>query len=55
VRVDRTTDGETLITASPDMSVRAWDAVTGKQIKKMAEHSSFVNCCCPVCSLNKIK
>jgi len=42
-----TTDGETLITASPDMSVRAWDAVTGKQIKKMAEHSSFVNSCCP--------
>eukprot|EP00959_Pyramimonas_sp_CCMP1952_P266338 5568223-Pyramimonas_sp.AAC.1 len=46
--VDRTTDGDTLITASPDTTVRAWDAHTGKQIKKMAEHSSFVNSCCPV-------
>ncbi|KAL9659439.1 hypothetical protein QQ045_024245 [Rhodiola kirilowii] len=42
-----TTDGSQIISASPDKSLRAWDAETGKQIKKMAEHSSFVNSCCP--------
>ncbi|KAJ6291445.1 hypothetical protein OIU76_023505 [Salix suchowensis] len=42
-----TTDGSQIITASPDKTVRAWDVETGKQIKKMAEHSSFVNSCCP--------
>uniref|UniRef100_A0A803LYG3 Reverse transcriptase/retrotransposon-derived protein RNase H-like domain-containing protein n=1 Tax=Chenopodium quinoa TaxID=63459 RepID=A0A803LYG3_CHEQI len=36
-----TTDGTQLVSASPDKTVRAWDAETGKQIKKMAEHSSF--------------
>ncbi|CAI9108526.1 OLC1v1008143C1 [Oldenlandia corymbosa var. corymbosa] len=41
--VQWTTDGLTIISASPDKTLRAWDAETGKQIKKMAEHSSFVN------------
>ncbi|XP_015071049.1 U5 small nuclear ribonucleoprotein 40 kDa protein isoform X1 [Solanum pennellii] len=45
--VQWTTDGSTIISASPDKTVRAWDVETGKQIKKMAEHSSFVNSCCP--------
>jgi len=42
-----TTDGCQIISASPDKTLRAWDIETGKQIKKMAEHSSFVNSCCP--------
>ena len=42
-----TTDGSQIISASPDKTLRAWDVETGKQIKKMAEHSSFVNSCCP--------
>lgn len=42
-----TNDGSQIISASPDKTVRAWDAETGKQIKKMAEHLSFVNSCCP--------
>ena len=43
-----TTDGEKILSASPDKSVRAWDATTGAQIKKMAEHDTFVNSCCPL-------
>ncbi|KAJ3695798.1 hypothetical protein LUZ60_001175 [Juncus effusus] len=42
-----TTDSSTLLSASPDKTIRAWDVETGKQIKKMSEHSSFVNSCCP--------
>lgn len=41
-------DPSTIISASPDQTIRAWDAETGKQIKRMSEHSSFVNSCCPV-------
>ncbi len=43
-----TSDGERIVSASPDKSVRAWDAVTGEQVKKMSEHDSFVNSCCPL-------
>jgi Prp8 binding protein len=43
-----TTDGERIVSASPDKSVRAWDAATGQQVKKMAEHDNFVNSCCPL-------
>ncbi|GBG69530.1 hypothetical protein CBR_g4366 [Chara braunii] len=42
-----TTDGHHIVSASPDKTVRVWDAETGKQVKKMVEHSSFVNSCCP--------
>lgn len=42
-----TTDGTQIISASPDKTLRVWDVETGKQVKKMAEHSSFVNSCCP--------
>ena len=43
-----TTDGERVLSASPDKSVRAWDAATGEQVKKMSEHDNFVNSCCPL-------
>ena len=39
--------GEKLVSCSPDKTVRAWDAETGAQVKKMNEHVSFVNTCCP--------
>ena len=42
-----TADGGNIVSASPDKSVRCWDAETGKQVKRMAEHSSYVNSCCP--------
>ncbi|KAK4268481.1 hypothetical protein QN277_025135 [Acacia crassicarpa] len=42
-----TTDGTQIVSASPDKTLRAWDVETGKQIKKMAEHLSYVNSCCP--------
>ena len=43
-----TPDGTQIISASPDRTLRAWDVEAGgKQIKKMAEHSSHVNSGCP--------
>lgn len=48
VELHWTSDGERILTASPDKSVRAWDAASGQQVKKMAEHDSFVNSCCPL-------
>ncbi|KAL1826999.1 uncharacterized protein LOC108205791 [Daucus carota subsp. sativus] len=42
-----TTDGSQIISASADKTLRAWDVETGKQIKRMAEHSFCVNSCCP--------
>lgn len=42
-----TTDGQTLIASGADQTIRAFDAVTSKQIKKMSGHSSVVNSCCP--------
>ena len=48
VELHWTSDGERVVTASPDKSVRAWDVASGQQVKKMAEHDSFVNSCCPL-------
>jgi Prp8 binding protein len=41
------TDGERLFSASADKTVMAWDTVVGVRVKKLAEHTSFVNSCCP--------
>ena len=43
-----TPDGERVLSCSPDKSVRAWDAATGQQVKKMSEHTDIVNSCCPL-------
>ncbi|XP_068665955.1 uncharacterized protein [Aristolochia californica] len=40
-----TADGSQIVSASPDKTLRAWDVETGRQVKKMTEHSSFVNSC----------
>jgi len=36
-----------LFSASADKTVMAWDTVAGVRVKKLAEHTSFVNSCCP--------
>lgn len=41
-------DGETLLTCSADKTVRAWNIEEGSQVKKLSEHSSFVNSVCPL-------
>ena len=41
-----TGDGERLVSASSDKTARAWDVITGEQLKKMKEHSEIVNSCC---------
>jgi Prp8 binding protein len=41
------TDGERLFSASADKTVMAWDTVVGVRVKKLNEHTSFVNSCCP--------
>ena len=43
-----TTDGERILSASPDKSARVWDSATGEQLKKMSEHQGCVNSCCPM-------
>lgn len=48
LEVQWTSDGERILSASPDKTVRAWDAITGQQVKKAAEHTGFVNSCCPL-------
>lgn len=42
-----TPDGAHVLSASADKTVRAWDAESGKQVKKMSEHSGVVNSVCP--------
>merc|ERR1711939_162128 len=37
------TDGERLFSASADKTVMAWDTVVGVRVKKLNEHTSFVN------------
>lgn len=38
-------DNESVVSASADKTLRAWDAEVGISIKKMNEHESFVNAC----------
>ena len=37
-------DGEGLVSCSPDMTVRAWDTLTGEQLSSLREHTAVVNC-----------
>ena len=39
LEVQWTTDGERVLSASPDRSVRAWDATTGEQVSAAARQS----------------
>ena len=41
-------DGERLVSCSPDRTARVWDAETGRQLKRMAEHSEIINSCRPL-------
>ena len=47
LEVHWTADGESLISCSPDKTVRVWDAETGSEIKRLQEHKDIVNSCCP--------
>ena len=38
-------DGQHIVSCSPDMTVREWDAVVGEQVSVMKDHSAIVNCC----------
>lgn len=40
--------GERLVSCSADKTVRVWDVEVGVQVKKLAEHTGIVNCCCPL-------
>jgi len=40
-------DGERIFSASADKTVLVWDTVVGTRIKRLGEHKSFVNSCCP--------
>ena len=40
-----TVDGADLVTCSPDLTLRLWDAATGAQTKTMKGHDAFVNAC----------
>lgn len=42
------TSGEHILSCSADKTVRCWDAQAGVQIKRLTEHTSFVNSCCPM-------
>ncbi|CAG9466312.1 unnamed protein product [Pedinophyceae sp. YPF-701] len=41
-----TQDGERVVSVSADKTGRVWDAQTGLQVKKLREHTTFVNACC---------
>eukprot|EP00741_Cyanophora_paradoxa_P003849 tig00000718_g3743.t1 len=40
-------DGSKILSSSADKTVMLWDAETGARVKKMHEHTSYVNACCP--------
>mmetsp|Transcript_18742 Transcript_18742/g.30815 ORF Transcript_18742/g.30815 Transcript_18742/m.30815 type:complete len:340 (-) Transcript_18742:702-1721(-) len=41
------TDGSTIFSASADKTVGVWDPEIGRRIKKLTDHGSYVNSCCP--------
>ena len=47
LEVQWSADGQQLLSCSADKTVRAWDAETGQQVKKMGEHTGVVNSVCP--------
>jgi Prp8 binding protein len=47
LEVQWTSDGSQVLSCSADKTVRAWDAETGQQVKKMGEHTGVVNSVCP--------
>ena len=38
--------GDRLLSCSADKTVRCWDVEVGAQVKKLTEHTNFVNSCC---------
>jgi len=47
LEVHWSTDGTEIFSASADCSIGVWDIEKGDRIKKLREHESFVNSCCP--------
>eukprot|EP01111_Echinosteliopsis_oligospora_P006216 TRINITY_DN2026_c0_g1_i1.p1 TRINITY_DN2026_c0_g1~~TRINITY_DN2026_c0_g1_i1.p1 ORF type:complete len:360 (-),score=105.55 TRINITY_DN2026_c0_g1_i1:73-1152(-) len=39
--------GRQIVSCSTDKTVQLWDSITGIRIKKMREHTAYVNSCCP--------
>jgi Prp8 binding protein len=42
-----TIGGDQIVSCSVDKTVHVWDAETGKRLKRLREHSQFVNSVCP--------
>jgi len=42
-----TGDGLQIVSCSVDKTLHVWDAETGHRIRKLRDHTSFVNSCCP--------
>jgi Prp8 binding protein len=42
-----TMDGQNIVSASSDKTVCVWDAETGRRVKRLREHTNYVNSCCP--------
>lgn len=40
-------EGDRIYSASADRTVRVWDAESGKQIRWIKGHDTYVNTCCP--------
>jgi len=40
-------DGQQIVSCSVDKTLHVWDAETGHRVKKLRDHTSYVNSCCP--------
>lgn len=47
VEIHWSSDSSNIFSASADRTVGIWDSATGKRVRKLAEHTAFVNSCCP--------